>query len=194
MPLPRSVTVPGFGFAEPTAAISPYAKLIVIRTVTAMIHRTALDPMAYITKRTGGLGSFGEQLPQSKMCEHHIGSPIERFIVRPFKTFTFYRWMEKDIDFMNEMRNVILSDVAAVIFEQLIDPNQHIGDGMKPCEPGIALKQFQQAVHRLNRTDDAFIGLLFGDDQRAVQPNEALSDREDCAPEGIDRNERSGLG
>lgn len=95
---------------------------------------------------------------------------------------------------MNEVRNVFLGDVAAVIFEQLIDPDQHIGDGMKPGEPGIALKQFQQAVHRLNRAIDTFIGLLFGEDQRAVKPDEAFSDREDGAPEGIDRNERSGLG
>src|SRR5215467_9984736 len=150
--------------------------------------------MAYINKRTGGLGSFGQQLSQAKMCEHHIGSPIERFIVRPFKTFTFDRWMKKDVDFMNEVHNVFFGDVAAVIFEQLIDPDQHIGDGMKPCEPRIALKQFQQAVHRLNRTIDMFIGLLFSDDQCAMKPDEAFSDREDCAPEGIDWNERSGLG
>jgi len=65
---------------------------------------------------------------------------------------------------MNEVHNVFFGDVAAVIFEQLIDPDQHIGDGMKPREPGIALKQFQQAVHRLNRAIDTFIGLLFGDD------------------------------
>ena len=78
---------------------------------------------------------------------------------------------------MNEVPNVILGDVAAVIFEQLIDPDQQIGDGMKPCEPGITLQQFQQTVHRLNRSVDAFIGRLFGNNERAVKPDEAFPDR-----------------
>ena len=102
--------------------------------------------------------------------------------------------MEKDIDFLKEMLNVVIGDVAAVILEELIDPDQEIGNGMKPCEPGIALQQFEQAVHRSNRPVDAFIGLLFGNDERPVKPDEAFSDREDCAPEGIHWNERGGLG
>src|SRR5262245_44847554 len=127
------------------------------------------------------------------MCKHHIGSPIQRFIVGPFKSFTFHRGMEENIDFLKEMFDVVIGDVAAVILEELIDPNQQIGDGMKPCEPGIALQQFQQAVHGLNRSVDAFVSLLFGNDERAVKPDEALADRKDRAPAGIDWNERGGL-
>lgn len=102
--------------------------------------------------------------------------------------------MEENIDFLMEMLDVVIGDVATVIFEELIDPDQEIGNGMKPCEPGIALQQFEQAVHGLHRPVDAFIGLLFGNDERAVKPDEAFTDREDRAPAGIDRNECGGLG
>src|SRR4030095_13034420 len=54
-PFPRSVTVPGFALGEPTRAISPCAKSAANRVITAMIHRTVLDPMADLIIRTSRL-------------------------------------------------------------------------------------------------------------------------------------------
>src|SRR5262245_63509181 len=51
IPFPRSVTVPGFAFVEPTRADSPCANPATNRTIAEMIHRTILDPIAYSNKK-----------------------------------------------------------------------------------------------------------------------------------------------
>jgi hypothetical protein len=85
--------------------------------------------------------------------------------------------MEQCVDFNEKMGDVVLRDVPGIILQQVIDANKQIGDWVKPREPGIFLKQFNQHVHGLNWTAQAFIGLLFGDDKGAVKPDEAFTDR-----------------
>ena len=128
------------------------------------------------------------------MREDDIRSPIERFIVGPFESFTFDGWMEQSIDLVKEMLYIVLGDVAAVIFQQMINSHQQIGDRVEPRKPGILLQQFKQPVHRLDRSTNAFIGELLGDDEGTVKADEAFPDAKDRPSARIDGHQRCGLG
>lgn len=183
-------------------ATSACAKSAAGIAVTAMIHQTALARTAHLlgkfashhTRAVARLRGLGQQLSHAKMREHDVGCPVHRFVVGPFESFAFHRGMEQAVDLLQEVLHVVIGHVAAVVFQQVIDANEQIGDRVKPCEPGISLKEFEQAVHGLDRSVDAFVSQLFGNDESAVKPDEAFADREDRAPARIDRNERSGLG
>ena len=129
-----------------------------------------------------------------KVGEHHVGSPIKRFVIGSLETFTFHGWMKQRIDFAHEMGDIVLSDVERIVLEQLIDTHEQIRDRMQPGKPGIFLEQVNEGFHRWNRPAEAFVGLLLGNDQGAVKSDEVFPNRAHDASSGIYGNKggRSG--
>jgi len=89
------------------------------------------------------LRSFGQQLPDTEMSKHHVRRAIQGFIVRPLKAIAFDRRMKQTIDFPDEVFDIFIGHVAAVIFQQVIDANEEIGERVEPRKPGVLLKQVE---------------------------------------------------
>lgn len=145
-------------------------------------------------REPAALRGFGEQLPDAEVGKHHIGRSVQRFIIGPFKAVAFDRRMEQVIDFPNEMLDVFVGDVTALIFKQVIDTNEEIGNRVEPRKPGILLKQCEERIDGFNRPVDAFIRQLLGHNQGPVKSDQAFTDREHRAPANVDGNERCRLG
>lgn len=87
------------------------------------------------------LRSPGQEFSDTEMGKHHIRRSVQCFIVGPFKAIAFDRRMEQAIDFPSEMLDGFVGDVAAVIFEHVIDSNEEVGNRVEPRKPRILLKQ-----------------------------------------------------
>ena len=72
----------------------------------------------------------------------------------------------------------------------MIHADQQIGDRMQPGEPGILLQKVEQGFSRRYRPTQAFISLLLGKDESAVEPNQTFPHRAYDASPGIYRDER----
>ena len=169
-----------------------YATIMHRATFTAIT--ISIRSCLYDTRMWSRSCGFGQQFSDTKMREDDIRSPIQRFIVGPFEAFAFDRRMEQSVDLVKKMLHIVIGDFATVILQQVINPYQQIGNRVEPGKPGVLLKQLKQLVHRLNRTTNALIGQLLGNDEGAMKADEAFPDAKDRAPARIDRNQRCGLG
>ena len=124
------------------------------------------------------------------MGEDDVWRAVHGFIIRAFKTFAFDRRMQQRIDLMHEMGDVLVGNVAGLVVEQVVDAYEQIGDRVQPREPRIFLEEVDEDVDGGHRPAEELVGLLLGDNERAVQPHEAFPDGAHDAPAVIDRNQR----
>jgi hypothetical protein len=136
------------------------------------------------------LCSLGQQLSYMKVSEHDIGSPLERFIVGSFESFSFDGWMKQAVNFSQEMRDIVAGDVTRIVLQQVINADKQIGDRVQPGEPGVLLEQLDQHFHGLHGSTHAFIGLLLRKNEGTVKPDEAFPHRQDSPATWIHGNKR----
>ncbi len=120
------------------------------------------------------------------MSEHNVRRAVHGFVVGSLEPIPFDRGIEQAIDFTDEVVDVFIGNVAALIFQQMIDANKKIGDRMEPCKPRVLLKQVEQGIDGFDRTVEMLIGRLLGHDERAVKPHQSFADREDGSPPAVD--------
>jgi len=97
--------------------------------------------------------------------------------------------MQQAIDLLEKPFHDFFGDIIRIIFQDMVDADEEVGEWVKPGKPGVLLKQEEQAVDRSDRPVDVFIGLLFSDDEGAVQSDQAFSNREHLTAANIDWNE-----
>ena len=72
------------------------------------------------------------------------------------------------------MRDDFRGNLKRVVVQELIDPEQQIQQGAKPCEPGIAEHQLDQLICGADAAVDTFVGESLRHNQRAIERHEFL--------------------
>jgi hypothetical protein len=139
------------------------------------VHGNLLAKLPVIITSADRLCSFRQQFSHAKVREHHVGGPIQGFIIGSFKAFPFHRRMKQRINLMHEMGDVLVCDITGIVLEQVVHAYEQIRDRVQPGEPRILLQKLDQDIDGWNRAAEAFIGLLLGNNQGAVKCDETFS-------------------
>ena len=124
------------------------------------------------------------------MGQDHVRCPLQCFIVAAFKTIALLGGTQHRARFRQEVLCRFQGRVV-LIFEDDIDADDEVLQGVKPGEPGIVHDQLQQLSRRGDAPVDAFIGDLFGDDEGLVQAKQAVAEVLEAAAQTVRNRIRS---
>lgn len=105
---------------------------------------------------------------------HDIGRALKRFIITPLEAVAHFRRSNEPPDFSHENGDILRRD-GFISIHQLIDSDDHVGERMKPGEPGIVHHQLKQLSGRIDSSVDAFKRQLLGHDQRFVKAQKPVA-------------------
>ena len=127
-------------------------------------------------------GGFREELLHFYVREDDVWGSLQRFVVAALEAVAFLRRTDEGAHFRQEMFDFDRGGFQ-VFIEKLVDPYDHLGERVKPGEPGVVEHQLQQLSGGAYAAVYPFVGQLLGDDESLVKTQQPAAEIQQDMPE-----------